>query len=372
MNTYNPLLTPDPAFHGWVYYLLGIGNKQHAVFNGVQAQGLCSDTRKVWMFPVEYNSYAAGDAPLITTRPNGSHEFKIIDHLGGTRMVLSDNATRLTQTDYAPFGKVAWSSGLDERLSWIGKENDNESNLGDFGVRKYDEELGRFLSCDPEWEIDGQRELSVYHYAANNPVLLKDPNGDCPWCWGAVIGGGLEIASQLITDGKVTSWSKVAVSTALGAATGGLSAMSMTGVKIGTQVAFKAIVSGSGAAIETAAHNAIDGKSTSTVSSIRSALLGAASSIGGELVADYAKTTTKGKELTDKAKKLDNVANDGRARNAQAARAASAQKAAKDYGSGPKASATNAAATKVYDEGTKPKENNKPTNDKKKSNNSQK
>ncbi|MBL7997353.1 MAG: hypothetical protein JNL32_01825 [Candidatus Kapabacteria bacterium] len=31
----------------------------------------------------------------ITTRPNGSREFKIIDHLGGTRMVLSDNATRI-------------------------------------------------------------------------------------------------------------------------------------------------------------------------------------------------------------------------------------------------------------------------------------
>ncbi len=34
-------------------------------------------------------------------------------------------------------------------LSFISKEKDIESSLGDFGVRKYDEEMGRFTSIDP-------------------------------------------------------------------------------------------------------------------------------------------------------------------------------------------------------------------------------
>ena len=39
-------------------------------------------------------------------------------------------------------------SGTKDRLSYIGKENDIESGLGDFGVRKYDNRGGRFLSID--------------------------------------------------------------------------------------------------------------------------------------------------------------------------------------------------------------------------------
>lgn len=37
-------------------------------------------------------------------------------------------------------------SGTKDRLSYIGKENDVESGLGAFGVRKYGD--GRFLSID--------------------------------------------------------------------------------------------------------------------------------------------------------------------------------------------------------------------------------
>ena len=37
-------------------------------------------------------------------------------------------------------------SGIKDRLSFIGKENDVESGLGDFGVRKYDNRGGRFVS----------------------------------------------------------------------------------------------------------------------------------------------------------------------------------------------------------------------------------
>jgi hypothetical protein len=38
------------------------------------------------------------------------------------------------------------------RQSFIGKEKDNESSLGDFGVLKYDDFVGRFFQIDPLWE----------------------------------------------------------------------------------------------------------------------------------------------------------------------------------------------------------------------------
>ncbi|GEM_PF-2708550 len=65
-----------------------------------------------------------------------------------------------------------------DRLSYISKEKDSECDLGDFGVRKYETETGRFLSTDPLWEE--QRPWNVYHYSANNPIVAKDPTGLLP------------------------------------------------------------------------------------------------------------------------------------------------------------------------------------------------
>ncbi len=46
-----------------------------------------------------------------------------------------------------PFGEQIHVSlsGTKDRLSFIGKENDVESGLGDFGVRKYDDAAGRCI-----------------------------------------------------------------------------------------------------------------------------------------------------------------------------------------------------------------------------------
>jgi len=54
-------------------------------------------------------------------------------------------------------------------------KRESGSDLGDFGVRKYEAETGRFLSTDPLWEE--QRPWNVYHYSANNPIVAKDPDG---------------------------------------------------------------------------------------------------------------------------------------------------------------------------------------------------
>ncbi len=63
-----------------------------------------------------------------------------------------------------------------DRIGFIGKEKDAESNLGDFGVRKYEDFSGRFTSPDPLWEK--YYGWSPYHYCRNNPVSRVDPNGN--------------------------------------------------------------------------------------------------------------------------------------------------------------------------------------------------
>ncbi|HRC79670.1 MAG TPA: RHS repeat-associated core domain-containing protein, partial [Bacteroidales bacterium] len=45
-----------------------------------------------------------------------------------------------------------------------------------FGSKYYDSELSAWLSVDPM--SDKYPSLSPYCYSADNPVVLKDPNGE--------------------------------------------------------------------------------------------------------------------------------------------------------------------------------------------------
>jgi len=77
--------------------------------------------------------------------------------------------------DYEPYGEIRAVTGEAPRQGYIGKEMDRESDLAMHGVRAYSASEGRFLSGDVLWE--NYRSLNPYHYAANNPVSLSDPDG---------------------------------------------------------------------------------------------------------------------------------------------------------------------------------------------------
>ncbi|MCE2503118.1 MAG: RHS repeat-associated core domain-containing protein, partial [Chlorobi bacterium] len=86
---------------------------------------------------------------------------------------LNSEGGRTQNWDYEPYGKAV--AGVPPRKGFIDREKDKESNLSDFGVRKYDDEIGRFTSPDPLWEE--YRGWSPYQYLLNNPILLIDPDG---------------------------------------------------------------------------------------------------------------------------------------------------------------------------------------------------
>jgi RHS repeat-associated protein len=73
--------------------------------------------------------------------------------------------------------------GVDYGFSFNGKEKDNEvkgdGNQQDFGLRTYDNRLGRFLSVDPmENEMPA---WSPYSFCFNNPISFIDPTGAIPY-----------------------------------------------------------------------------------------------------------------------------------------------------------------------------------------------
>jgi len=86
-----------------------------------------------------------------TYKSHGITQYYAVGHFkGNVRMTLNQDGTITSNNIYEPFGKqIPLMDGDFSRLSFISKEKDIESSLGDFGVRKYDEETGRFTSIDP-------------------------------------------------------------------------------------------------------------------------------------------------------------------------------------------------------------------------------
>jgi RHS repeat-associated protein len=170
----------------WVYYALGLGKEQLAVYNGLEVsmtmpKAFCDELMpdRVYMYPTEYNTYGNG-ALAVTTRPDatiasGVKEYRVADALGSTRVILT--ATTVSESDYLPFGQAVTglTVGPPSRTTYIGREVDVESEIGDFGFRRHDADEGRFLSVDPLWPM--APGVSPYVYCENDPQNLVDPFG---------------------------------------------------------------------------------------------------------------------------------------------------------------------------------------------------
>jgi len=81
----------------------------------------------------------------------------------------------LQHTTYAPFGSVLTTTGTGQRTGYIGREADNETGLGNYGVRLYEPEYGRFMSVDVLWGAMG--DWNPYHYSHASPIVRKDGSG---------------------------------------------------------------------------------------------------------------------------------------------------------------------------------------------------
>jgi RHS repeat-associated protein len=156
-----------------VYTLVGADGRQLATYNGLQGSMCGRNGVRLW--PVEFNTYGPNNTRIIT-RADGTSEVVISDYLGSARVTLSTTAEPLQSSSYHPYGTERTSTGSGARTSYIGREHDNETDLGFYGVRLYEPEYGRFLSTDVLWSK--YLPLQPFQYAGNNPVMALDYGGD--------------------------------------------------------------------------------------------------------------------------------------------------------------------------------------------------
>ncbi|WP_421876506.1 RHS repeat domain-containing protein [Marinoscillum sp.] len=177
---------------------------------------------------------------------DGSWNFVARDHLGSTRAVFNASNSQVAGYSYRPFGMKFKKVGSEDiSPQFAGQEYDSETGLHNFRSRLYDEELGRFLSMDPQGQF-----ASPYVAMNNNPVMYVDPNGELVFVpilvaaatgafKGAMIGGSFATlfnVTYLLAGGDpantIDTGEAMKKGAIKGAITGGLGeAFSQTGVE---------------------------------------------------------------------------------------------------------------------------------------------
>jgi RHS repeat-associated protein len=254
------------------------------------------------------------DRTVIGRRQGSDRLYYHRDLLGSTRTVVNASGTVTETWDYMPYGELMTGRGNPQaatRQTYTGHEFENETGLYNMHWRRYIPRFGVFTSVDPLADDAMQVHLTPYNYLWNNPVSNTDPDGRCPWCVGALLGGGVELASQIaINMSSGQSFAEamsnvdvldVVVATGAGALTGGLSTVrslgtvAKTGISVTTNIA-------EGAAKATLATQATEYGITDFS---KDAVLGFAGSAGSAAGSRIASRTSTGQSLQNRASTLE-------------------------------------------------------------------
>ena len=98
-------------------------------------------------------------------------KYLLSDHLGSTSLSTDANGTVTSEQRYTAWGEVRFSSSdLPTQYTYTGQYSDSYINLLDYGSRRYDPELGRFISPDSIVPDPGNPQThDRYAFVYNNP-----------------------------------------------------------------------------------------------------------------------------------------------------------------------------------------------------------
>jgi len=162
---------------------------------------------------------------------NGERYRIFSDHLGTPRVVVHATTGVVVQRlDVQPFGEIIQDSSPGwQPFGFAGGLYDPDTGLVRFGVRDYDQQVGRWIAKDP---IDfAGLDTNLYSYALGDPVNRLDQDGfefaQALASVGAGVGGGFAAAGSLVIDAAtggvnvLATPGEIAAGAAIGAALGG-------------------------------------------------------------------------------------------------------------------------------------------------------
>ncbi|PAU59359.1 RHS repeat domain-containing protein [Pseudomonas sp. PICF141] len=110
---------------------------------------------------------------------NDQLRYSLDDHLSSSTLELDELGALISLEFYYPFGGTAWWAARSaveadyKTVRYSGKQMD-VSGLYCYGLRYYAPWLQRWISADPQGDVDG---LNLYAMVGNNPLLYVDGNG---------------------------------------------------------------------------------------------------------------------------------------------------------------------------------------------------
>ena len=161
----------------------------------------------------------------------GGKRYLHTDHRGSIVAVTRSDGTVDSRAWFGPYGQAAILTNSEDSRQFTGAVLDRETGLYYFNLRYYSPDLGRFISADPRYlgqpekEIDFPEVHNLYAYANNNPIDYTDPSGMGFWSSLGKVLAGIVVAIAVIAA--------VVVVVALIASAGGLM---LTGAAIGALI----------------------------------------------------------------------------------------------------------------------------------------
>ncbi|EHY9845526.1 RHS repeat-associated core domain-containing protein [Vibrio splendidus] len=227
------------------------------------------------------------DGQLVAYLVDGTVYHVHNDHLGTPQALTDETGATVWKASYSPFGKATVTTEqIKFNLRFPGQYYDAETGLHYNWHRYYDPSLGRYLQSDP---LGLHAGVDTYGYVNGNPLSLSDPTGLCPWCvFGAVVGGGLNFATQLYS-GHDVDWSSVVASTVTGALGGGLGTITK-GLSWGSNIIVNTVGSAGIGAVVAATKNELTGSCDDVWESAKqSAFYGGLGAVTGNSIASLGK-----------------------------------------------------------------------------------
>ncbi|WP_447640673.1 MULTISPECIES: DUF6443 domain-containing protein [Chitinophagaceae] len=255
---------------------------------------------------LQYFGMEEGRVRVSTSGGTGhfAYDYFIADHLGNTRMVLTDDydvaSPVLEASSYYPFGlrmaAIGYKSalGVANPSGYQGGSSDFEESTGwnGFALRSYDPQTGRFVQADPFDQFP-----SPYTGMGNDPVNNADPSGGLAIDFGT-IG---QITGSALADRALITLAGAAAGYGMdramggngwkGAAMGGGMALGGTFIppfNIGAVSQFASAIANSGAALTARSVDPSDILRSGSPSSSSAGVDDASSSKEGESMFHYA------------------------------------------------------------------------------------